>query len=179
MTATVTLGKAAPASGANITVTSSATSVAQPPSTVNIPAGQTTATFTIATYTVTAARTVTITVTYAAGGMLTQTAMLTVNPQAAAQLQSLTVAPTKVTGGASATGTITLTGPAPLGGLIVQLRTSNGLTAQIPFLVIVPQGQTTATFTITTLPVVTTQTATITATAGTVTETATLTVNVN
>ena len=178
VTGTVTLGKAAPASGANITVTSSASTVAQPPATVNIPAGQTTATFTITTYTVTAARTVTITATYAAGGLLPQSAMLTVNPQAAALLQSLTVAPTTVTGGTSATGTITLTGPALSGGLVVQLRTSSILTG-VPLSATVPQGQTTATFTITTLPVVSAQTVTITATAGTVTETATLTVNVN
>jgi uncharacterized protein (TIGR03437 family) len=179
VTATVTLGKAAPASGANITVTSSASTVAQPPATLNIPAGQTTAAFTITTYTVTAVRTVTITVTYAAAGLLSQTAMLTVNPQAAAQLQSLTVAPTTVTGGTSATGTITLARPATSGGFIVQLRTSSLFTAQVPSLVVVAQGQTTATFTITTFAVVSTQAVTITATAGTVTETATLTVNAN
>jgi hypothetical protein len=176
VTATVSLGQAAPAAGANLTVTSSAISIAQAPSLVNIPPGQTSATFTITTFTVTAVRIVTITVTNTAGGP-SQSAMLAVNPQAAGQLQSLTVAPTQVTGGGSATGTITLTGPAPLGGLIVQLKTSNALIAQTPLLVIVPQGQTTATFAISTSKAAATQEVTITATAGTVTQTATLTVN--
>jgi uncharacterized protein (TIGR03437 family) len=176
VTATVTLGKAASGSGANLTVTSSASSIAQAPGTVNIPSGQTSATFTITTFTVTAARTVTITVNYEAAG-LSQSAMLTVNPQAVGQLQSLTVAPAQVTGGASATGTIMLTGPAQVGGLIVQLKTSNILTAQVPLLVTVTQGQTSATFTITTAKVASPQTVTITATAGADTESAALTVN--
>ena len=177
VTATVTLGKAAPASGANITVTSSATTVAQVQGAVSVPSGQTTATFTITTYTVTALRTVTITATYQ--GVGSESATLTVNPQTAGQLQSVTVSPTEVTGGTNgtATGTVTLSGPAPAGGQIVQLKTSNILVASAPSLVIVPQGSTTVTFTITTSKVPSTQTVTITATAGTVSETATLTVN--
>jgi uncharacterized protein (TIGR03437 family) len=176
VTATVTLGKAAPASGANLTVQSNDTLVAQASGLATISSGQTTTAFTITTSTVTAAHTVTITVTYAALG-LSQSATLTVNPQAAGQLQSVTVSPTKVTGGASATGTITLTGPAQFGGLFVQLSSSNLFAAAVPQLVNVPQGQTTATFTVSTSRVVSTQTVTLTATAGGITETAVLTVN--
>ena len=175
VTATVTLGKLAPTSGANLTVQSSDASVAQVPASVSIAAGQTTATFTISTLSVTAARTVTITVTYAAGS-LSQTAMLTVNPPSQG-LQSVTVSPAQVTGGASATGTITLAGAAPLGGLIVQLKTSNILVASVPLTVTVSQGKTTATFTIVTSRVTTSTAVTISATAGGVTQTATLTVN--
>jgi len=177
LTATVTLGTAAPASGASIAVTSSDSAVASGPGTVKVAAGQTTATFTIATFTATAARTVTITATYAgAAGLLSQSAMLTVNPQGVGQLQSLTVAPTQVTGGAGATGTITLTGPAPLGGQVVQLKTSNIFYAAVPTLVTVSQGSTTATFTIATSVVASTQTVTITATAGGIAQAAVLTV---
>jgi len=175
VTATVTLGEAAPASGANITVTSSASSIAQVQGTVSVPFGQTTATFTISTLAVTAARTVTITATYQ--GVGSQSATLTVNPQTVGQLQSVTVSPTQVTGGASVTGTVTLSGPAQAGGQVVVLRTSNALVASVPLTVTVPQGSTTATFTIATSKVASTQTVTITATAGTVSETATLTVN--
>ena len=175
VTATVTLGKAAPTSGATITVTSSASSIAQAQGSVSVPSGQTTATFTITTSAVTAARTVTITATYEAVG--SQNATLTVNPQTVGQLQSVTVSPTQVSGGASATGTVTLSGPAQAGGQVVVLKSSNVLVASAPLTVTVLQGSTTATFTITTSKVASTQTVTITATAGTVTKTATLTVN--
>jgi uncharacterized protein (TIGR03437 family) len=175
VTATVTLGTAAPISGADITVSSSASSIAQAPGTVIIASGDTTATFTIATFTVTAVRTVTITVMY--GGVGSQSATLTVNPQGVGQLQSVTVAPAQVTGGTNATGTITLSGPAQAGGQVVQLKTSDILVAAVPTTVKVPQGTTTAAFTITTSIVASTQTVTITATAGGVMQTATLTVN--
>ena len=173
VTATVTLGSAAPTGGVNLAVTSSGTGIASTPGTVNIPAGQVTATFAIATYTVTAARTVTITVTDGLVGSATAT--LTVSPQTAGQLQSVTVSPAKVTGGGTATGTVTLSGPA-LSSQTVALKTSNILVASVPFTVTVPQGSTTATFTITTFAVAATKTVTITAAAGSLTATATLTV---
>lgn len=176
LTATLTLGTVAPLGGASFTVTSSDILVAQGQGTLTIPAGQTTATFAIDTFALTATRTVTITVTDTAAG-LSQSALLTVNPQTAGQLQSLTVSPTQVTGGSSATGTITLTGPAGLGGLVVSLKTSSLLYAAVPLTVTVPQGITTATFTITTNPVASTQAVTITATAGGISQTAVLTVN--
>jgi hypothetical protein len=118
---------------------------------------------------------VTITVTY--GGVGSQSATLTVNPQGVGQLQSVTVTPAQVTGGTNATGTITLSGPAQAGGQVVQLKTSNILVAAVPVTVTVPQGTTTAAFTITTSIVASTQTVTITATAGGVMQTATLIVN--
>ena len=173
VTATVTLGSAAPTGGVNLAVTSSGTGIASTPGTVNIPAGQVTAAFAIATYTVTAARTVTITVTDGLVGSATAT--LTVSPQTAGQLQSVTVSPAKVTGGGTATGTVTLSGPA-LSSQTVALKTSNILVASVPFTVTVPQGSTTATFTITTFAVAATKTVTITAAAGSLTATATLTV---
>lgn len=174
VTATVTLGTVAPTGGANLTVTSSGSAVASTPGTVNIPAGEVSATFTITTSTVTAAHTVTITATDGVVGSATAT--LTISPQTAAQLQSVTVSPTEVTGGHNATGTITLSGPA-LTSQVVALKTSNILIASVPFTVTVPQGSTTATFTITTSVVASTQTVTITATAGSTTATATLKVD--
>jgi uncharacterized protein (TIGR03437 family) len=171
---TITIATVAPTTGINVTVASSATSFASVPGFVNIPAGKTTATFTIATYKVTTAQTVTITARYAALG--SATASLTVNPPTVGQLQSVTVSPAQVTGGAHVTGTVTLSGPAQTGGQIVALRTSNILVASAPSIVTVAQGSTTATFTITTNAVASKQTVTITATAGSISETAILTV---
>ena len=109
VTGTITLAAVAPATGSHIVLTSSGTSFASTPGTVNIPAGQFTATFTITTYAVTAAHTATITATDGAVGSATAT--LTVNPQTAGQLQSVSISSTQVSGGATATGTVTLSGP--------------------------------------------------------------------
>jgi uncharacterized protein (TIGR03437 family) len=171
VTATVTLGSPAPTAGVNLSLVSSGTAFATTPGAVNVPGGQTDATFTITTYAVTAAHTVTITATDGTVG--SSTATLTISPQTAGQLQSLTVSPAQVTGGSTATGTVTLSGPA-LTSQAVALRTSNILVASVPAVVTVPQGSTTATFTISTSAVASTQTVTITATAGSLTATATL-----
>jgi uncharacterized protein (TIGR03437 family) len=173
-----TLANSSVTGGASVTatITPNALSVAQATSgMVTIPAGQTTATVTVETFTVTSARTVILTASDTLAG-LSQTATLTVNPVTAGQLESVTISQAQVPGGSSITGTITLTGPAPLTGVMVALRSSNALAAAVPFSVTVPQGQTTAPFTVTTNKVVTTQTVTITATSGIITETATLTV---
>jgi uncharacterized protein (TIGR03437 family) len=174
VTGTVTLGSVAPVGGVNVTLASSATGFASTPGIVNIPAGQATATFTITTYTVTAAHTVTITVNDV--GVGSATATLTVNQQVAGQLQSVSISPTQVNGGATATGTVTLSGPAQIGGQAVVLKTSNILVASVPTTVTIPQGGTSATFTITTAMVASAQKVTISATVGSVTQTATLTV---
>jgi uncharacterized protein (TIGR03437 family) len=173
--ATLTLGKAAPASGAVVAVSSSAGSIAQTPATVTIASGQTTATFTITTFAVTAARTVTLRATY--GAAAPALAMVTVNPRTTAQLQSLAVFAAQVTGGTSATGTVTLSAPAQGNGQLVLLKTDNPLVASVPYAVTVAPGSATANFTVLTSKVASFQLVTITATAGPVTQTATLSVD--
>jgi uncharacterized protein (TIGR03437 family) len=170
---TVTLGEAAPAAGVTLNVQCDNRTIAQPPLTVTILSGQTSVAFTITTVPVTVTRTVTITVSYAGS---TQSASLTVNPVATAALATLTISPDHVTGGANATGTATLGAPAPLGGTSINLLSGNVFAAQVPQFITVPQGGTTATFTIGTTHVTSTQTVTITATAAGVGKTATLTV---
>jgi uncharacterized protein (TIGR03437 family) len=172
VTGTITLGNAAPAQGIGVLVTSSGTAFASTPGTVTIGSGQTSTTFTITTYAVTAAHTVTITASAGTLGLASTT--LTVNPPTTGQLQSLTISPTQAPAGSSATGTITLSGPAPFGGLIVTLRSSNALAATVPQTVTVGQGNTSATFTITIGVAASAQQVTITATAGSISETATL-----
>ena len=92
-------------------------------------------------------------------------------------LSGLTISPSSVVGGNSATGTVTLTAPAQSGGFTVQLSSSNSSVASVPSSVTVPQGQTSTNFTITTYQVSSTTTVTITASAGGVTRQANLTVN--
>jgi hypothetical protein len=97
-----------------------------------------------------------------------------VNPPASATLTGVAVSPDYVTAGTNAIGTVTLGAAAPVGGITVTLQSSLPITAQVPPMVVVPQGATTASFTISTTQVTSTQTVTITAKAGGVTETATL-----
>jgi subtilisin family serine protease len=88
-----------------------------------------------------------------------------------ARLQSLAINPTEVQAGQTATGTVTLDRPAPAGGAVVQLSSSNSTRASVPSSVTVPAGATSATFTIQTRPPLTvpinlSETVTITATYG-------------
>jgi len=170
-TGTVTLSAAAPTGGAAVSLQSSNTAAAVVPASVNVPAGSTSATFTITTSTVTAGTSVTITATLG----VSRTATLVVNPPV---LSTLTRTPTSVVGGNNSTGTVTLTGKAPAGGAVVTLSSSNTAAAVVPASVTVAAGATSATFTITTNGVATSTSSTITAVYGGVTRTTTLTVTV-
>lgn len=170
---TITLG--APVN-ANLTFTlkSSDPASAQPPLSVMIPLGQSGTTFTVTTTQVSAQRTVNLTASSIAFPGFSQTATLAVAAPGSVKLQSLTISPSTVTGGQSTSGTLTLSGAAPIAGVTVTLR-SNSIAAQIPqSIVLISSGQTTATFTINTISVIAKQTVTITATAGGVSQTATL-----
>jgi hypothetical protein len=97
-------------------------------------------------------------------------------PVVVPRLSTLTLSPTLVKGGKSATGTVTLTAPAPAGGATVTLS-SNHFRATVPAAATVPAGALTARFTVkTTRPARPIQ-AVITATSGGVSRTASLTVN--
>ena len=82
---------------------------------------------------------------------LSNTVSATVPVQAQVVLTSLTLNPTRVTAPANSTGTITLSGAAPAGGLSVTLRSSETRKATVPASVTVPEGATSATFIIKTL----------------------------
>jgi fibronectin type 3 domain-containing protein len=71
--------------------------------------------------------------------------------QIAGALTALTINPTTVTAPASSKGTVTLSGAAPTGGIAITLRSSDTRKATVPLTVTVAAGQTSATFTITTL----------------------------
>lgn len=84
--------------------------------------------------------------------------------------------PSTIAGGATSTGTVTLTGPAPAGGSVVTLASDNAA-ATVPSSVTVAQGATSATFTVSTTAVASGVSPVITATLGASSKTATLTVN--
>ncbi|HYU22324.1 MAG TPA: hypothetical protein VEM60_04215 [Candidatus Dormibacteraeota bacterium] len=175
-TGTVTLSGPAPAGGAQVTLSSSNTAAATVPSSVTVPAGATSATFTVSTSVVTASTAVTISAAY---GGVTRTASITVAPAPPppATLSSLTLSPTSVIGGTqSSTGTVTLSGAAPAGGAQVALSSSNTAAATVPSSVTVAAGATSATFTVSTSAVAASTAVTISAAYGGVTRTASITV---
>lgn len=173
--ATVTLSEPAPAGGAVVNLAGVANTAAvtvQTPSSVTVSEGDTSASFTVSTNATTLAgftRPAVVDI-QAAYGDTTQTALLAVAPPLS--LTALGVAPGNVTGGTNATGTVTLSGPAPAGGALVTLA-SNNPAASVPASVLVPAGLTSASFNVQTNTVTTFVTATLSATYGTIPSTQT------
>lgn len=146
-TGSVTLDSPAPAGGVVITLSSNRPQVVVPAS-VTIPQGQTTATYTATTTSSGALVQATL---YASYQGRTRWTVLNVNP---VSVDSLTLSPNSLVGGNSSTGTVTLNGPAPAGGLSIALS-SNRAQATLPATVVIPEGATSATFTVNTTVVAT------------------------
>jgi hypothetical protein len=79
---------------------------------------------------------------------------------------SVSTSPSTVIGGSSSTGTVVLSGPAPVGGILVTLSSSNTAAVQVPASVVVAANATGATFAITTNQVPNDASITISATYG-------------
>ena len=167
-TAMVTLTSAAGPSGDVVNLSCSSSSVTLP-ATVTVPSGQTTATFQVSTLGVSSQTVATITASFAG---TSQSASLTINP---AGLASISLNPTSVLGGGQSTGTVTLSGLAPSSGAIVSLS-SNNLSATVSSSVLVPSGQSSATFIVTTSGVSNQTTAVIKGSWAGVAQTAALTI---
>jgi WD40 repeat protein len=165
---TVELTAPAPKSGMKVDLTSN-TKSATLPATVIVLAGKTSVTFTVRTLAVAGQINATI-----AGkvGTTSYSATLAITPPS---VKSLTLSPGSVKGGASSTGTVTLTSSAPAGGFVLDLSSSSS-SAKVGTSVTVAAGRTSASFVVKTSKVPATTTATITATGGGVSKTATLTV---
>ncbi len=164
-TGTITLNAGAPAN-ASVSLKSSDAAVASfPVNPVPIPQGQTSANFSITTSTVSSDTKVVISGSYGSPGSASTTRSEVLTVTAAARLALLSVSPRTVQGGSSATGTVSLNGPAPSGGAAVTLASSSGV-ATFPggSTVTVPFNQTSAMFAINTSAVTASQAATITAT---------------
>ena len=157
---TVTLSAPAPSGGTTVNLASSNPSVASVPATMTVPGAQTSGGFTVSTANPASSTTATIT---ASIGSSSASATLTVNPQPppAPALQSVTVSPGSVSGGSTATGTVTLNVAAPSGGAQVLLASSNSGAASVPASITIPAGAASATFTVHTASVSSTTTVSI------------------
>jgi RHS repeat-associated protein len=154
-TGTVTLAAVAPAGGVVVHLATSSTTLTLP-ATVTVPAGGTSAVFGISQAASAQTGPVTITASY----LFTATANVTVS--AGPSIASFSLNPTTVAGGASSTGTVTLTAAAPAGGAPV-LLTSDVSAATVPAQIAISAGQTEASFNVGTSAVSTLTTAHITA----------------
>ena len=165
---TITLTGVAPKEGL-IVVLSDDISAASVPATVAIKAGAKVGTFTVMTSAVSQAVTGKVTAKLFDSEV---SGALTVRSTGPALVK---LAPVAVTGGVSAVGTVTLTEPAPVGGLTVQL-TSDAAAVTIPATVVIPAGKTAGTFTAQTSGVTKTTVGTVTATVNGLSASGTLTV---
>ena len=160
-TGTVTLS-ASQSSSTVVSLASNNSGVTVPTS-VTIPAGSTTGTFTVTTSAVGSA-----TSALNGGwvwiacstGLSSQVVPTSVYP---AVLHTITASPNSVAGGSSSTGTVTLSGTAPTGGITVNLSSSS-TDAQVPSSITIAAGSNSKTFTITTSNVVASEIVTISAT---------------
>jgi beta-propeller repeat-containing protein len=91
-------------------------------------------------------------------------------------LVSLTLNPTSVTGGVASKATVALSNPAPAGGVVITLASSDTSVATVPATTRIAEGRTTATVTVATKAATAATTVDISATYDGVTKTRTLTV---
>jgi hypothetical protein len=147
-TATARLGLAysAPAGGA-VVVLSSSDPAAQVPASVTIAQDGANAELPIATTTVSTQTSVTITATYPPG--YSKSTVLSILPSPT--VKSVSISPPTVWGGSSCNGTVTLSGPAPAGGAVVTLVSSNTSVAAVPSTLLVAAGSSSGTFPIVTV----------------------------
>lgn len=165
-TGTITLTGGAGPLGVVVSLSGGDSSVGYP-STITIPAGMATKTFTVTSSAVSVNA---IESFIAAIGPSSAKANLTIS---AATLSNLTLSTVSAGGGAQVTGTLMLSGPAPSGGLVVQLAGGDA-SWSYPATVTIPQGQSTTTFAVTTLAVTAKKTETLTATLGKIVKTVSL-----
>lgn len=143
-TGTVTLNAPAPPSGVTVSLAANST-VLQVPATLTIPEGSISGTFPVTTSTTSVQVTRTVSMTFKGQKM---TRNLVILP---ADIASISVAPSTVKGGLSATATIKLNGNA--GSSFVVNASSNGPEVIVPATVTVPYGKYEWTFTVRTTAV--------------------------
>ncbi|HYR87414.1 MAG TPA: hypothetical protein VE422_25245 [Terriglobia bacterium] len=161
-TGTLTLTAPAPAGGAQIRVNGSADGTMI----VTVPAGTMTVDFPIRTLPVARPNWVLIQATYGFDGAMHATTLeIDPGPPGPSPLFAMGASPLDLIGGATSRGTVGLSVPAPPGGAVVTLTSSDTSLAQVPASVTVAPGNSTASFMITTSPVDLFTTASVTATA--------------
>jgi hypothetical protein len=172
----LTTGNVAPAGGSIVSITNDNPALVTTPFNVNIPSGQSSATFLIQTQQTGLATPVTITGTY---GGVSRTATLTVSPPSnAAALSSATLTPSTVVGG-STQGVrlqVTLSQAAPPEGATVSLSSDNPGVVKLPASLLIQSGGTGGFSDFTTAPVSAPTQVTIRATYGGSTQSAVLSI---
>ena len=166
--ATLALTGAAPAGGAIVQVASD-NPATRPPGTVTVPFGQSSTSFQIPTVAVSSPQDVTIAATF---NRTTVTSKVKVLPSV-----TLSIDPNPVTGGSTATGSITLADAAPAGGATIALNSTDSVAARVPTLLTIAANQNFGTFNISTGQVNSTRAVTISATYQGIMFSTTLTVN--
>jgi hypothetical protein len=154
-----TLASPAPHGGTSIALSAKST-LFQPPATIVVPEGQLSASVQVPTSMVASPSNVSLT-----GGLGTTLSIATLRILPP-NVVGISLNPTTVSGGTNSTATVTISRPAPTGGVLVQISSSAVGVANVPTSVLVPAGQTQASFTITTHAVFGTPTATIKATTN-------------
>jgi len=166
----IVLNGAAPAGGAVVPL-SNTNSMAIVPASVTVPAGATSATFTVTTKAVTTNYAGAVTADY---GGVAKTLKVTVRPIRA---KTLAFSPNPVTGGATASATLTFECAAPSGGIVVSLASGNAaVAAPTASSVTIPGGATTGSFSVRTSHPASSTSASIYATVYGVRKSAALTV---
>jgi hypothetical protein len=172
-TCTVTLTAPAPLGGASISLANdSSFSIAAVPNNTLVPAGATSATFTVRTSPIQFIARVTVTASY--NGSPAKALLTIVPPGTPTGPSSVSLSPSTVVSGTQSAGTIQLTNPAPAGELLVSLASDN-TSASVPLSITVPAGATSAAFSLATLPVTGISTATITVSSNGVSQSTLLT----
>ena len=168
-TGTLSISGPAPTGGTTVSLASSSLS-ALVGSSVTIPAGAMTATFTVTTNVVSNDTSAVVSATVY--GVKLKSTLSILGPK----VSSVTLASATIASTTTTTGTVTLSTNAPVGGKVVNLSSSNASVASVPVSVTVAAGTRTATFTITAGTVNANTNATITATTNNSSGTATITV---
>lgn len=165
---TVQLTGKAPTGGTIVNLGSGAPLVASTPLKVTVPAGSTSAGFTVTTSPVLTDTSVNL---HATTGSTSKTTSLQVT---APLLTNFTVAPASVTGGSGATLSLTLDGKAPA-GYVVQLISGSPTFVTVPATATMTSGSATKNVAISTSPVTSTLSVTLIAFRGSIVRTTTLT----
>ncbi len=142
----VYLNQNAPAGGVAVTLTTSDSGLLQVvPAVVTVPSGIWYTSFPVSSSAVSAISNVTMTGTYAGASSSVNVTLVPPLPY----LASLTFSSSTITAGVTTTGTVTLTAPSPLGGMLVNLSSSFYAICPVQNSLYIPQGQTSATFSVT------------------------------
>jgi len=161
-------GRAGP-SGLPVTLSSSNSSIATVPTSVQVPAGDSVAQFTVTTIGQSQPSTVTIAATV---GSTTVSGILTLT---STTLASFSVSPNPVIAGLATQGLVLSSRAAGPGGFSVRFTSGNSDLVQLPAVVTIPEGATSATFPVPTRYTDAPRTITIGATGGGVTQSTTIT----